>query len=426
MSSRQIRTVITGFGLLTPVGLGREAAWQGILSGKSAVKRISAFDPSGLQVQIGAELPGWDAKTFVDKKARKSLKTMGKAIQFGFAGGSMALQDAKISPADVDPTRLGISFGAATIASELDELTHAATKTVPPDSNQVNMKIWGVEGMTAMPPLWLLKYLPNFSAAHVSILQNAQGPSNSITMVDVGGNLAIAEARRIIQRGLADVMLTGGPDSRINPLSIVRMEMFYPLSRNNENPEEACRPFDRNRSGIVLGEGAGILVVEELEHAKKRNATIYAEIVGTGDACDVNGDGSGISRSIDAALKAAGISAADLDHVVAQGFGDKRFDKLEASGLRKSLGDGCPSVYAAKGAIGNTGAASGGIETAFSALALHHGVLPPSLNYRTPDPDCAVPVSTVQRTVTKYYSLKLCFSDLGQSSAIVLKRWQGQ
>jgi 3-oxoacyl-[acyl-carrier-protein] synthase II len=280
--------------------------------------------------------------------------------------------------------------------------------------------------MTAMPPLWLLKYLPNFSAAHVSILQNAQGPSNSITMVDVGGNLAIAEARRIIQRGLADVMLTGGPDSRINPLSIVRMEMFYPLSRKNEKPEEASRPFDKNRSGIVLGEGAGILVLEELEHARKRNATIYAEVVGAGDACDVNSDGSGISRSIQAALKTAAISPADLDHVVAQGFADQRFDKLEAAALRKSLGDRCPPVFAAKGAIGNTGAASGGMETAFSALALHHGVLPPTLNYKTPDPDCPIPVSTAQKTITKDYSLKLCFSDLGQSSAIVLKRWQGQ
>jgi 3-oxoacyl-[acyl-carrier-protein] synthase II len=423
MSNSDIRTVITGFGLLTPVGLGREAAWQGILSGKSAVHRINSFDPSGLEVQIGAELPGWDAKLFVDKKDRKSLKTMGKAIQFGFAAGAMALQDARISAGQVDPTRLGISFGAATIASELDELTYAATKTVPPDANQVNMKIWGVEGMPAMPPLWLLKYLPNFSAAHVSILQNAQGPSNSITMVDVAGNLAIAEARRIIQRGLADVMLTGGPDSRINPLSIVRMQMFYPLSRQNERPEEACRPFDRDRSGIVLGEGAGILVLEELEHAQKRNATIYAEVVGTGDACDVKGDGSGIARSIVAALKSAQISAKDLDHIVAQGFGDKHFDTIEAKAIHSVLGEDCPPVFAAKGAIGNTGAASGGIETAISALALHHGTIPPSLNCTNPDPECPIPVNAGPKKSTKDYSLKLCFSDLGQSSALVLKRW---
>jgi 3-oxoacyl-[acyl-carrier-protein] synthase II len=335
------------------------------------------------------------------------------------------LQDAKIAPQTVDPTRLGISFGSATIASELDELTYAATRTVPPGEKQVNMKIWGTEGMPAMPPLWLLKYLPNFSAAHVSILHNAQGPSNSITMVDVASSLAIAEARRILQRGLADVMMTGGPDSRINPLSITRLEMFYPLSRKNENPADACRPFDLKRSGIVLGEGAGILVLEELNHAQKRGATIYAEIVGAGDACDVKRDGSGIARALKAALKSANISPQELDHVVAQGFGDKRFDHIEANALVSALGSECPPVYAAKGALGNTGAASGGIETALSAMALQHGTVPASLNYREPDPECPITVITSPKPVTKDYSLKLCFTDMGQTSALVLKRWRG-
>jgi 3-oxoacyl-[acyl-carrier-protein] synthase II len=288
------------------------------------------------------------------------------------------------------------------------------------------MKIWGVEGMPAMPPLWLLKYLPNFAAAHVSILENAQGPSNSITMGDVAGTLAIAEARRVIQRGSADAMLTGGPDSRINPLSLVRFQMFYPLSRRNDRPEQACRPFDKDRSGIVLGEGAGIMVLEELGHALKRNATIYAEVVGAGDACDVNKDGSGIVRCIRAALTSAKISPTDLDHVVAQGYGDPRLDKVEAKALLQALGSPPPSVYAAKGALGNTGAASGGIESAVSALALHLGTLPPSVNYVTPDPDCPLPINLELRLITKDYSLKLCFSDMGQCSAIVLKRWAGK
>lgn len=423
MATSAVRTVITGFGLITPVGLGRDATWQGILAGKSAVRRIMSFDPAGLEVQIGAELPGFDPKNHVDKKDRKQLRTMGKAIQIGFVAGSQALKDAKLTAENYDPLRMGISFGAATIASELDELTHASCKTVPAGTKAVDMKIWGTDGMPLMPPLWLLKYLPNFAAAHVSILNNAQGPSNSITMGDVAGNLAIAEGRRIIQRGSADIMLTGGSDSRINPLSITRLQMFYPLSRKNEPPEEACRPFDTAQTGIVLGEGAGILVLEELEHAKKRGATIYSEVVGAGDACDHALDGSGIAQAIHAALKSAQITVNDVDHIVAQGYGESKLDKAEANGILKAFGSNCPPVVALKGMIGNTGAASGGIETAISAMALQAGTIPASTNCSSPS--VPLPVLTKAKQVIKDYSLKLCFSDMGQCSVIVLKRWHG-
>lgn len=425
MAPSPLRTVITGFGLITPVGIGREATWQGILAGKSAVRRIASFDPSGLEVQIGAELPGFDAKNHVDKKDRKQLRTMGKAIQIGFVAGSLALHDAKLTADAFNPLRLGISFGAATIASELDELTHAACKTVLPGHQAVNMKIWGTDGMPMMPPLWLLKYLPNFAAAHVSILNNAQGPSNSITMGDVAGNLAIAEGRRIIQRGIADIMLTGGSDSRINPLSITRLQMFYPLSRKNESPETTCRPFDAQQSGIVLGEGAGILVLEALEHAKKRGADIIAEVAGAGDACDFALDGSGIAQAVQAALDSAKITTADIDHIVAQGYGETKLDATEAKGILSVFGGNCPPVVAIKGIIGNTGAASGGIETAISAFALQSGTIPASINHSQPLPSLTLPVTKQNQPIKKDYSLKICFSDMGQCSVIVLKRWRG-
>jgi 3-oxoacyl-[acyl-carrier-protein] synthase II len=425
MATSPLRTVITGVGLITPVGLGRDAAWQGILAGKSAVRRITSFDPSGLEVQIGAELQGFDAKNHVDKKDRKQLRTMGKAIQIGFVAGSLAMKDAGLTPENFNPLRLGISFGAATIASELDELTYAATKTTLPGFKEVNMKTWGTDGMPMMPPLWLLKYLPNFAAAHVSILNNAQGPSNSITMGDVAGNLAIAEGRRIIQRGNADIMLTGGSDSRINPLSITRFQMFYPLSRQNENPETACCPFDARQTGIVLGEGAGIIVLEELEHAKKRGATIHAEVVGTGDSCDYDLDGTGIAQAIHAALKSAHITPNDVDHVVAQGYGETKLDTAEAKGILAVFGKQIPPIVALKGMIGNTGAASGGIETAISALALQSGTIPASINCEQPSSAMTLPILTKNRAVSKDYSLKICFSDMGQCSVVVLKRWHG-
>ena len=244
-------------------------------------------------------------------------------------------------------------------------------------------------------------------------------------MGDVAGNLAIAEGRRILQRGVADIMLTGGSDSRINPLSIMRFQMFYPLSRQNDHPETACRPFDARQTGIVLGEGAGILVLEELEHAKKRGATIHAEVVGTGDACDYDLDGTGIAQAINAALKSAQITPNDVDHVVAQGYGESRLDTAEAKGILAVFGKQCPPVVALKGLIGNTGAASGGIETAISALALQSGTIPASINCEHPSSAMTLPVLTKSKPVSKEYSLKICFSDMGQCSVVVLKRWQG-
>jgi len=201
--------------------------------------------------------------------------------------------------------------------------------------------------------------------------------------------------------------------------------MFYPLTRQNEPAEKACRPFDAKQTGIVLGEGAGILVLEELEHAKKRGATIFAEVVGSGDACDYDLDGTGIAQAIQAALKSANISPSDVDHVVAQGYGDTKLDTSEAKGILAVFGKECPPIVALKGMIGNTGAASGGIETAFSALALQSGTIPASINCEYPYPAMTLPVLTKSRPVTKDYSLKICFSDMGQCSVIVLKRWQG-
>lgn len=425
MTTTPLRTVITGFGLLTPLGNNREATWEGILAGKTAIRPIETFDASGLVVHIAAEIPGFDAKTLVDKKDRKQLRTMGKAIQIGFVAGSQALQDAKLAPGSFEPTRLGISFGASTISSELEELAPGAVKTVLPGNREVNMETWGTEGMPLMPPLWLLKYLPNFAAAHVSILNNAQGPSNSITMQDVAGSQAIAEARRIIQRGAADIMLTGGADSRISILSIARMQLFYPFCTASENAAEACRPFDTQASGVVLGEGAGILVLEELGHAQKRGATIYAEVVGHGDACDFDMDGTGIAQAIQQAMKSANITVNDLDHVVSQGFSYRPYDTAEAKALELAFGKNCPPVVTFKGLIGNTGAASGGIETALSALALHHGTVPASVNYTHPDAAHPVPVLTHKKAVSKPYSLKINFADMGQCTVIVLQRWQG-
>jgi 3-oxoacyl-[acyl-carrier-protein] synthase II len=288
------------------------------------------------------------------------------------------------------------------------------------------MHKWGEQGIPTMPPLWMLKYLPNMLACHVSILHNAQGPNNTITETDVGALLAIGEGYHIIARGQADVMLCGGADSKMNPLSLTRLSLFMPLSRRNDAPEKACRPFDRHRDGIVPGEGAGVLVMEELEHALRRGARIYAEVVGFASAFDLKRNGDGLARAITQALRQANVAPEQIDHINAQGFSTRRDDCWEARGIHKVFGQCKPPipVFAGKSYFANLGAASGAVELAVSLLALQHGVLPATLNFEEPDPECPVPVHAGKpQQLRTDYALKISFTEMGQCAALVIKKW---
>jgi 3-oxoacyl-[acyl-carrier-protein] synthase II len=426
MASARPRSVFTGIGLLTPLGLGAEAFWQALRAGQSGVRPIRAFDASELPIRIAGEVRDFDAKAYVDKKDRKSLKVMARAIQMGVAGSSLALQHAGIDPNKLDPTRFGIDFGAGLIASELDELAPAATVSTNGTPGRVDMAKWGQLGLRQMPPLWMLKYLPNMSACHVSIMYNAQGPNNTITENDVAPLLAINEAHRIISRGQADVMLCGGADSKVNPLSLARLSLFSPFSQRSDAPEKASRPFERHRDGLVPGEGAGILVLEELEHAKKRGATIYGEVVGTGAAFDLKRNGDGLARAISAALQEAGVEPDAVDHINAQGFSTRREDMWEARGLHKVFGKCSPAipVFAGKSYFGSLGSGGAGVELAASLFAFRDGVLPPTLNFEEADPECPVSVLSGQpRNVERDCFLKVSFTEIGQCAALVIRRW---
>jgi 3-oxoacyl-[acyl-carrier-protein] synthase II len=268
----------------------------------------------------------------------------------------------------------------------------------------------------------MLKFLPNMAACHISVLYDLQGPSNSITEDDVASLNALGEAHRHIGRGQADAFLVGGADNKISHLSLARHTLFMPFSKRNDDPAGACRPFDRDRDGTVLGEGATVLVVEELETAKKRGAKILAEVIGFSSAFDGKRDGSGLARAIGSALKEAGIGPQDLDHVNAHGLGAKAQDAWEAAALHKAIGN--VPVFASKGYTGNLGPATGVTELGFSLLAMQHGSLPPTINHRTADPDCRIQVhANGLRPVTKPYFLKVGFTGLGQSAAVVVKKY---
>jgi 3-oxoacyl-[acyl-carrier-protein] synthase II len=426
MAGDQARAVFTGIGVLTPIGLGVEPFWQALQQGQSGVKPIQNFDASALPIRIGGEIRDFDAKSYIDRKERKSLKVMARPIQLAVSATTLALQDGKVETGKLDPTRFGVVFGAGLIASELDELGPPAHLCVNGRGEGIDMQRWGEQGLAAMPPLWMLKYLPNMSACHVSILHNAQGPNNSITETDVAAVLAMGEAYRVLRRGQADLMLTGSADSKINPLSLSRMSLFASLTRRNEAPEKASRPFDRRRDGFVPGEGAGVLVLETLEHARKRGARIYAEMVGFGSAFDARRDGAGLARAIHAALRQAGIGPERIDHINAQGFSTRRDDAWEARGLQQVFGACQPPVpvLAAKSYFGSLGAGSGSVEMAASLLALAHGVLPPTLNYEEPDPECPVHVQAgTARAVQRDHALKISFTEMGQCAALVIRKW---
>jgi 3-oxoacyl-[acyl-carrier-protein] synthase II len=423
VSSR--RAVLTGVGVITSLGADPDSYWRSLLEGRTGIKPIKSFDASGLPVRIAGEIPDFDAKNYVEKSQRKALRVMARTIQLAVSAAQLALNDGKVDKSRLDPTRFGVEFGCSLIASELQELADASNVSTNCQPGVVDLEKWGKQGLEAVTPLWLLKYLPNMPASHVSMLHDARGPNNSITENDVSGLLALGEAYRILKRDQADFFLVGGAESRINPLTLTRMCLFEPLSRRNDAPEKACRPFEKQRDGLVLGEGAGVFVLEELEHARERGARILAEVAGFGSAFDHKKDGSGLARAVRAALRDAGIGPDDVDHVNAHGLGTVDADVLEARGLREVFG-ACKEpvpVCAIKSYLGNLGAGGASTELIASLLGLRHGVVPPTLNYEEPDPDCPIPViAGTPRAVKRPYVLKVSFTRLGQCAAMVARK----
>lgn len=436
VSSR--RVVITGLGVITPIGLNAADFWKALEAGRGGVRPIQSFNTTNLSTQFAAEIPNFDAKSFLDKKDRKSLRVMARGIQLGVAAAQLALTEAKIDRVQLDPTveptpgkprldptRFGIEFGSGLLPTELPELGPAAKVSGNCRPQVVDLERWGVEGLPVITPLWMLKYLPNMHACHISVLFNFQGPSNSITESDVSSLLALGEAFRILRRDQADFFLVGGSDSKLNPLSMVRQCMFGHLSRRNEAPDQASRPFDKNRDGFVVGEGGGVLAVEDHDHARRRGAPILAEIVGFGAAFDRGGDPCGLARSMAAALNQSGIGPDDIDHINAHGLGTVAADVKEARAIRQVFGDRPVPVWATKSFFGSLGAGCDLVELSASVLAFRHGIMPPGLNFTHPDPDCQIQVHHGKaRPTTKPYFLKVGFTEMGQTAAVVCKRWE--
>jgi 3-oxoacyl-[acyl-carrier-protein] synthase II len=425
--------VITGMGVITPIGIGLSTFWDALIQGQSGVHTIEAFDPAGLPTRFAGEVRGYDAKKFVPSSQRKNLKIMARDIQLAVGAAKLAIEDAGLWEHRPEPNRFGVEFGASMASSDLNELAPSAQGSG--SAQGIDYKKWGAMAMSAMPPLWMLKYLPNMPACHISILYDLQGPNNSITQSEAASTLAIGEAYRIVARGAADLMLAGGCDSKVHPLMMIRFGLLEISSKRNDSPEQACRPFDADRDGVVPAEGAGALVLESLEHARSRGAKIYAEVVGFGSGCDAIGvsrsaadEGMGLRVAIQSALRDAAMAPRDIGYYNAHGVSTRDGDRIEVRSLRAAIGDQALEipVSAHKSNMGNTVAACGAIEFVAGTLALHHGVIPPTINYVRPDPECPVSVvSGSPQQLQKRSFLSGNVTRLGQAAALIARRFEG-
>jgi len=333
----------------------------------------------------------------------------------------MAWEHARLDDAQLDPDRLGVTCGSNMFCPELAELA-AACHASDAGGGKFDFTRWGREGLREVFPLWLLKYLPNMAPAHVSIAHDARGPSNSIVAGDVSGLLALIEAADIVGRGHADVMLAGGISSSIGWMDLL-WHGGARLSRRVEEPERACRPFDADRDGAVGAEGAAIFVMETRAHAQARGVKPIARLMGYGRRYEpatetYHPSGRSIEQAIEAALHMAGASAADLGHVNAHGLSTELDDRVEAQAIRRTLGD--VPVTAPKSFFGNIGAGSGAVELAMSLLGLERGLVPPTLNYDTPDPKCPVNIVTELTPSRKPTALVLNHRTTGQAVALLV------
>jgi 3-oxoacyl-[acyl-carrier-protein] synthase II len=424
------RVVITGLGIVSPIGIGVDAYWSALAEGRGGVDTIRAFPVSGLPTDVGGEVRGFDPMAFSlpkSKKAqRKSLKYMARDIQLAVAAAMMAFIDAGLVDGGIEPARLGFDLGAGLISSELDELAPAIA--ISSGSGSFDYRLWGREGIPIIDPIWLLRYLPNMLACHISILIDCQGASNTITEAEAASNLAIGEAARIIARGRADVMISGGADSKIHPLSLVRMSLLEQMSHWRGAPSRACKPFDVDRDGWVAGEGAGILVLEEREHALKRGAKIHGEILGFGSGCDarpgggLDPEGVGVEIALKAALKDAGLAPGDIGHVNAHGAATQVADLAEARAIARVFGPKGVPVTALKGYTGNPVSGCGAIELIASLVGVNRGAVPAVLNCETPDPACELDlVLGGVRTSRNPTFVNSNFTRHGQAAAVVVR-----
>lgn len=446
MSSMNARVAVTGLGVVSALGVGMNALWDGLCAGRTGLVPITRFDASGFPSGLAGEIKDFSAKEFVPKSYRKAIKVMARDIEIAVACARLAVDDAGLltrngapdageapGPSTYPGPRMGCHIGAGLIAAETDELTNALATSVG-DGGNFDLRAWGTAeggrgGMNNLPPLWLLKYLPNMLACHVTILHGAEGPSNTITCSEASGLLSLGESVRVIERGAADLCFSGGAESKLNLMGMLRMQLAGRLASTAGAGAEVVRPYDPAATGSLLGEGGGILIVERLESAKSRGAKCLAEIVGFGAAQSGRIDfrqgpepDDGLRDAIEAALADAGVGPGDIDAIVPHAVGVANLDRAEAGALRQVFGARLDEIeiVTLTPNIGDTIAGQGSIMAAVGAKILETQRLPARLHAGTP---AGLRAGRAESRGAAIRRVLVCCSSLGgQNAALVLSR----
>lgn len=410
------RVVITGVGLVTPLGIGVEASWKAALEGKVGVGHITHFDASLLPVRIAAEVKGFDPADYVEIK---EIKKMDRFIHFAIAAATMAVEDSGLTINQDNAERVGVVIGAGMGGLPAIEHYHRA---------------YLERGYKRISPFFIPMLIINLASGNVSIKFGAKGPNSAAVTACATGSHSIGDAFKIIQRGDADVMIAGGTESVITPLGIGGFAVMKALSTRNDEPEKASRPFDADRDGFVMGEGAGVIILESLENAVARGARIYAEIIGYGMSSDAYHittpapEGEGAARCMKAALRDANIEPESVNYINAHGTSTKYGDELETSAIKTVFGEHAYKlcVSSTKSMTGHLLGASGGVEAVFSILSIYNNIVPPTMNLENPDPECDldyVPNKAKQMDVECAMSNSFGFG--GTNACLLFKKYRG-
>jgi 3-oxoacyl-[acyl-carrier-protein] synthase II len=408
------RVVVTGVGLVTALGVGSQQTWLALLKGESGIGPITRFDTTNFPTAIAGEVKGFDPSLFVEKKEIKKMDTF---IHFALAASEFALKDAKLDIDESESERVGVIIGSGIGGFAIIEREH-----------EVLLK----EGPKRISPFFIPSSIVNLAAGQVSIRFGARGPNSAPCTACSAGSHAIGDSFKIVQRGDADVMIAGGSEAAITPMGVGGFAALKALSTRNHEPAKASRPFDRERDGFVVGEGAGILILEELEHARQRGADIYAEVVGYGMSADAyhitapSTDGDGAIRAMRLTLKDAGITPDQVDYINAHGTSTPPNDRTETAAIRAVFGEHAYklAVSSTKSMIGHLLGAAGAVEAGVTALTIREQTMHPTINQEFPDPDCDLDyVPNVARQARIRYALSNSFGFGGTNACLLLKRF---
>lgn len=414
MEGMKRRVVVTGLGLITPLGTGIQKTWEGICKGASGIDRITTFDTSEFPVQIAGEVKDFNPEDFIE---RKEIKKMDVFIQYALSAGSMAIEDAGLKIIEENADRVGVIVGAGIGGIHTIERYHSVLLE---------------NGQRRISPFFIPMLITNLAAGQISMRFGARGPNSCVTTACAAGTHAIGDSFKIIQRGDADAMIAGGSESAITPLTIAGFANMKALSSRNDTPQKASRPFDVERDGFVIAEGAGIVVLEELEVALARRAKIYAEVTGYGMTADAyhmtapDPEGRGVVNCMRVALRDAGIAPEAVNYINAHGTSTPYNDKHETSAIKHVFGEHVHrlAVSSTKSMTGHLLGAAGGVEAAFCALALSEGIIPPTINYEHPDPECDLDyVPNHARHIDLENVISNSFGFGGTNACIVLKKY---